>query len=235
MKKLLFIITIFYPLILSAESPQNMAIELKFGAYRPAVDDEFSDAFEEKPFEKIFGSGGSLLSQFEIDYQFFSAFGSLALGGTFGYTRSKGNCLTPDGKKSKDTTSLSIIPLGVLFVYRFDLLQKNFDIPFVPFVKGGINYYIWWIKDAVGDVSKYKDGKEVEGEGGTFGGSFSFGLDFLLDFLAPKMAQTFDVEIGVNNTYLFFEYLMAYVDDFGNEKSIILSDKTFLFGIAFEF
>jgi hypothetical protein len=49
------------------------------------------------------------------------------------------------------------------------------------------------------------------------------------------MAQTFDVEMGVNTTLLFAEYVFSWIDDFGSKKSWDLGSRTFLVGIAFEF
>jgi hypothetical protein len=223
----------------SAESPRNMMLEIKFGPYSPDLDKEFQGA---TPYKDIFGSGARLMTRLQLDYEFFTDVGILAVGGSLGFFQAKGSGLKagaslPDGstelEKSGDSTKFNILPLSLDLIYRFDYLWQRFHVPLVPWVKGGLDYYVWWITNGVGKIAKSEDGSS--GRGGTFGGHVSFGLGFVLDSLAPGMAQTFDVEIGVNTTILFAEYQLNWIDDFGSSKSFNLSDWNFLAGIAFEF
>lgn len=214
-----------------AESPRDMLLEVKFGPFRPSIDSEFGAGVH--PYKDIMGGGSVLMTQIEYEYEFYNRVGVVALGATFGYARDKGTARLADGKPSNDSTTFHLIPLSLSAVYRFDYLAQNYRIPLVPHLKAGFDYYIWWITNAVGDVSRAKDGSV--GQGGTFGGHVTFGLAFHMDFLSPDMAQTFDADLGVNNTYLFAEYVMSWVNDFGSSKSFNLSSRTFLFGIAFEF
>lgn len=76
-----------------AASPQHFALDIKLGPYRPALDDNarlggrtpFSDLFGER--DDLAGAAPSrgLLTQGEIDYQFFHGFGTLAVGLSAGY------------------------------------------------------------------------------------------------------------------------------------------------------
>jgi hypothetical protein len=60
-------------------------------------------------------------------------------------------------------------------------------------------------------------------------------LHLLLDFLAPEMATGFDLDAGVNSSYLLIEYTVMKVDDFGDKNSIRLGKDGFLsFGLALE-
>ncbi|MBM4386352.1 MAG: hypothetical protein FJ088_01355 [Deltaproteobacteria bacterium] len=226
---------------LYAESPQNMAIEIKFGPYLPDMDSEFSglkvSGKNVAPFKEMFGNSPFLMSQIEFDYQFFHGFGSIGLGFGIGYSYLHGNGLMKNGEKSTDSTAINILPLNLSLVYRFDVLAKRFSFPFVIYGKGGFDYLIWWITDGVGNVSSYEDssGKAFKGSGGTFGAHATAGVSLLLDLFAPSMAQTFDIELGVNNSYLFAEAIFMFVDDFGKDNSFNFSDNTFLFGMAFEF
>lgn len=217
-----------------AETSRDMALELKFGMLRPGIDNEFKSA---TPYTDIFGDGSMFLTRVELDYQIFQKFGSIAIGGTIGFARESGNGLMKSGEKSKDKTKFHLIPLSASLVYRFDYLAQRYNIPLVPHLKGGFDYYIWWITNGVGKVPQYTDskGKTSEGRGGTFGFHATFGLSFLMDFLSPDMATTFDADVGVNNTYLFAEYDMSWINDFGSSKSFDLSSRSFMFGIAFEF
>ena len=223
------------PAIAAAESPRDMLFELKFGFYRPSIDSEFSNGAT--PYRDIFGGGNLLLTKLEWDYEIFKDLGVIAIGGTIGFGRDSGNGLLRSGEKSKDSNKFYLIPLSFDVIYRFDWLAQKHGIPFVPIIKGGFDYYIWWISNGVGKVPKYtnEDGRSFEGRGGTFGGHVGFGLAFLMDWLAQDMATVFDSDVGVNNTYLFAEYMMSWVDDFGSSRSLDLSSKVIQFGIAFEF
>ncbi len=214
-----------------AESPRDMVLEIKFGPFRPSVDSEFGG--KASPYKDVMGGGSVLMSQVEYQYEFYNRVGVVAVGASLGYARDQGTARLSDGQESNDSTTFHLVPLSLSAVYRFDYLAQNFRVPLVPHVKAGFDYYLWWITDAVGQVARSKDG--AVGQGGTFGGHVTVGLAFHMDFLSPDMAQTFDADVGVNNTYLFAEYVMSWVNDFGSSRSLDLSSRTFLFGIAFEF
>lgn len=213
-----------------AESPRNFMVEVKFGPFRPDVDKEFST---KRPWNDTFGGGQNLMSQLEVDYEVFTKVGIIAVGGTFGYSLSEGHGLLANGTKSSDLTKFNLIPLSLALIYRFDYLAHRFSIPFVPVVKGGLDAWFWWSTNGQGKISKAADG--TTGRGLTFGGHVSVGLMFLLDAVAPMMAQTFDAELGVNNSYLFAEYTWNFMDDFGSRKSFNLSSRNFMAGLAIEF
>jgi len=223
-----------------AESDRTMLLELKFGPYYPDIDKEFQS---KRPFKQAFGSSQRLLTRLEFDYEFFTGFGVASVGFSAGYAQFAGKGLiasSEDGSsassglvKSEDSTKMHVLPLSLDLIYRFDWLSQRHKVPFVPYAKGGIDCYVWWVTNGVGDVVRSDDG--ARGRGATFGGHLALGLSFVLDSLAPMMAQTFDVEMGVNNTMLFAEYVFSWVDDFGSSKSWDLGSRTFLAGLAFEF
>ncbi len=217
------------------ESPRTMMVELKFAPFRPSLDSEF--AAGQTPFEDNFGGSDFLLTRLEIDYQFLQAYGSLAAAGTIGYSGLSGHGILADGVESTDASKIHVLPLSLDAVYRMDIPAIRFGVPFVPYVKAGLDYYLWWITNGVGKVPNVtvNSGRAYEGKGGTWGGHVVFGVSFLLDVLAPDMAQIFDVDVGVNNTYIFAEYAMSWVDDFGSASSFDFSSKIFQFGVAFEF
>lgn len=92
----------------------------------------------------------------------------------------------------------------------------------------------WWVKDGSGEIAKADDGSK--GYGGTFGFHVVAGLAFVLDWLAPDMEKAFDVEWGINTSYIFAEYMYAQIDNFGASGAMDLTDKaTFHIGIGLEF
>ena len=219
---------------MAEDSPQNLALELRIGPYNPQIDDEFSGGT--KPFKSTFGDKSALLFGPELDVQIWHGFGSLGLFGAAMYGWVSGKGLDESGAKSSDKTTLSMVPLVGGVVYRFDVLSKRFRIPLVVSLKGGVDYTIWWIRDGVDSIARYKNssGKSMPGYGGTWGLHWSAGLHLLLDFFEPHTAKVFDNEMGVNNSYLFIEYVGYWVDDFGSKKSFNLSHNGVAFGLAFE-
>ncbi len=219
--------------VLAQETPQNMAAEIRFGFYKPNMDGEFSG---NGPYESSFGKDSMLMFSGELDWQFWRPFGSLGVFGTAGYSWVKGKGLLEEGTKSSDETKLKMVPLDMGLVYRFDVLAKKYEIPFVLALKGGLTYAFWWMTDGQGDTSSWTSagGNEIEGTGGTWGLNGAVALHLHLDIFEPHTAKIFDNELGVNNSYLFIEYGVHWLNDFASSKSLDLTDHGLTFGLAFE-
>ncbi len=249
------------------ESSQRFAFELKFGPYSPNIDAS-PGLNGNKPFADLFppDSGksrppGRLLTQAEFDYQFLHKwYGNFAIGNTVGFYRrtthsfaynmvpgnpmqacsTNPNDTTNQCSRSGDTTALNIVPLSIMGVYRFDYLARRWKIPFVPYFKIGIAYYVWWIENGGGSfsIAQYTPPGTTSsqgGWGGTFGWVMNPGGAFLLDVLDPTAARVIDAELGINHSYLFCEFHYADITGFGAANKMNLSDTTLNAGIAFEF
>ena len=205
-------------------TPQNFALEIKFGPYIPDVDSEFSNGAT--PYADTFGDDYLLLSLFQFDWEFLRIpGGTLAVGVSSGFMQAIGPALTPDGRESGEQTVLNIVPIYYSATYRFDLFAEKWGVPLIPYLKAGLNTYFWWVLNAGGTAEW----------GWTPGWHFTPGLLFQLDFMEPGAARSFDSSVGVNHSYLMIELLWAGADGFGRGKSMILSDLTFTAGLAFEF
>ena len=217
-------------------SPQWFAAEFKLGPYKPSIDSEFSG---DGPYARIF-DGGGLMLRWEFDVQVWHGFGSLGIGVVGGYFRRSAQAFIDDGgggtssgtERSGGETSIMLVPISVLAVYRFDVLANRWHIPVVPFVKFGVNYTLWWIFNGSGDVASV-DGDKARG--GSWGLAFNAGLELQLDFLEPGAAKTLDAEVGINHTYLFFEFAYTGADGFGAAGKLDVGDATWQAGLAFEF
>lgn len=210
----------------------NSAFELRLGPYVPAIDNEFGD---DGAYEKYFGSKTPLMLELEYDRQFWRGVGSLGASFSAGMSSVKGTSRTVDDESSTDRTRLRLVPLRIGAVYRFDYLQTRFNVPLVLAAKFGFDYYLWFASSTGGISDAPSDGGVRKGSGGTAGFHGAIALHFLLDFLAPNMASGFQANVGVDNTYLFAELMVARVNDFGSKSSWNLSDTTAMFGMAFEF
>ena len=212
-------------------SPQNFAFELRFGPYRPDIDSEFSNG--RTPYKDFFG-GRKLMSQIELDYQFFHRVGSLAVGAGVGYFSATAHSPASDGSGSTaDTSNLQIIPFSLSAVYRFDYLYERRQVPLVPYGKLGLDYGLWRVNDGNDQIAV--DARGGHARGGVLGWHAAAGLSLVLDFLDPDAARAFDDELGVNHTHLFVEFSHADISGLGEANKIHLGDTTWSLGILFEF
>jgi hypothetical protein len=248
------------------QSSQWFAFELKFGGYTPHIDDS-PGLNGATPFSDLYNPQGvkgqppeRLLTSIEFDTQFWHKVGSLGIGTSVGYYRRTTHSFEYPGGgqpvvinnkiigctvgvncvRSGDETALNIIPLEAMLVYRFDYLMLRYRVPFVPYVKLGLAYYIWVIENGggAGSVSSwtFPNGKQADaGYGGTFGWVLNPGLAFQLDVIDPAVARTMDAELGINHSYVFAELHWANIDGFGASNKMVLSDLSWNVGLAFEF
>lgn len=224
-------------------SPQAFAAHLKFGPYRPAVDEQFGNG--RAPYREVFGDDSSLLMQIQFDWQAVpTPVGPLGVGLLYGFFSESAHSLTADGRSQADETSLRAHTLAGLLVFRFDLLARHTPVPLVPYAQIGLDYYIWWVTEGDGSVANCPencpfddDPQNVKARGGAWGWQASPGIALLLDVFDPRAAKVLDSEMGINHSYAFFELLLADVDNFGDKEgnTLHLGDRTWMAGLAFEF
>lgn len=212
----------------SAESPVSGSLDLKMGAYYPAIDDEFGG---DGPYAQAFGSESRFYTEFELGFYFWQGFGKLGTSYHLGFSSATGNAVTVDGSESADETSFSVIPNRLSLMYRFDVLKEEFNVPLALVGKAGLDYVLWYSEGGDGETSVV-DGDSASG--GKWGYHGAVSLQFLLDVVDPASAATFDMNWGINNSYLFAEYMMSNVDGFGAE-GLDLSDNMWMFGLSLEF
>lgn len=222
-------------------SPKHFALELRFAPYAPDVDAEFNGA--KTPHQRYFGKDRRLMFQLELDYQFFTRFGSAALGVSAGYFRQKDKAFEIDpatgletGQRSGDDVTFSLYPTALMLVYRADQLWKFFGIPFVPYGKAGLSYTIWSVYDANDKVTTAGSVKKSgRGRGGTRGWQAAAGVSLVLDFIDPGSARALDSETGINHTHLFIEWNKYAISGLGQSNRLNVGDTTWTAGLMFEF
>jgi len=212
-------------------SPQYGAFELKFGPYRPNVDDE--PGLSGSPYADMFGSNESMfLTELELDWQFFRIIDiSFGVGGSFGFMQEYARSQTVSGAKSNDYTVLNVMPFGLLGIIRVDAIADELGVPLIFYFKGGLSWYLWWILGA----------GETQESGGTLGWQIRPGIALRLDSFDKMSARTFDNETGVNHSFIFFEFVYAMVEGLGQKDHMYLSPMnlgshgTFMAGLGIEF
>lgn len=211
-----------------ADSSISGVAEIKLGGYYPSIDDEFGGS---GPFSQYFGTDSLWYFETEWDFYVWDRFGKLGFGLHLGWASVDGNVRDDSGATLPGETTFRVIPIRASAVYRYDYSALHHDIPLVPVFKLGLDYVFWRAKDSAGDTSTASG---INAVGGTMGFHGALGLHFLLDVIDPASAAYLDLSWGVNNSYLFAEYMVTKIDDFGG-ASLDLSDNMLLFGLAFEF
>lgn len=220
----------------SYETPQHFALELRVGPYRPNVDDQFPAA---KPFETTFGDDRRVAIGAELDWQMLRIpyLGTIGPGLAWNYTKMSANAkLQASGAPSAETTSLMIMPMYAVGVLRLDVFSRELGIPLVPYGKAGVGYALWSASNDLG-TSRWTDPATREttlGRGHTWGTHLAAGLMLQLDPFDRAAAAQLDQNIGVNHSYLFFEWMNARLDGFGDSSSMRVGASTWVTGLAFE-
>ena len=237
-------------------SERSMMLEFRGGFSTPNIDAGLAGG---SPYADTFGDSPMTSMGVHADYQLWQDVGSIAIGVGATYSWVSGKAQASDGSESSDDTTLNIVPLQAQLIYRFDYLAIHNNFPVVPYLKIGLTAAVWWATNGKGEIASgwstaQKDAlandpdfdadaaEPYVARGVTFGWHAGGGIQFLLDFITPDIAQTFDYEVGVNNTYLFAEVMYNDVKDFqhkglglGNPDSIVLDSIGFSAGLMFEF
>jgi hypothetical protein len=215
------------------DSPQHFALELRFSPYSPVIDEEPALAGR-TPYNSTFGDGDRVLVGLEFDWQVLRIphFGTLGPGLSASYTTMSSFAkLRSTGKPSAEETKLQIWPIYGLAVLRIDALPRELRIPVVPYGKAGVGWAGWRASGPNGTASA----SGAEGKGQSWGTHFAAGVALQLDVFERSAARGLDEATGINHTYLFGEYYWSNLDGFGSNKALRVGDRTFAFGLAFEF
>ncbi len=211
------------------ESGREAAFELRFGPYRPQVDNEVAGT----PFKDTFGGGNRWLIGIEVDWQALRIphFGSFGPGVGWGYTHFGADALLSNGtgQRSDQRTTLSIMPMYLVGVLRVDVLAQETPVPLAGYAKAGFGYALWWAGD--GDGTAHGDDGTL-GRGASYGPQFALGGMLLLDALDPTAAVELDNATGVNNSYFFVEWYLSQLGTSGNQMQV--GTNTFMLGLCLE-
>jgi hypothetical protein len=212
------------------ESPQNWAFELRFGSYRPRVDEEFEGGAA--PFKQVFGDKGRFLFGFELDWQALRIpyVGTLGPGFGWGYTSMSSPAkLSGTDTNSAESTKLWIMPMHLVAVLRIDVLPREVSIPLVPYGKVGMGYALWKASNELG-ASNFEG---TLGKGSSYGLHYAVGAALQLDFLDSSATQQLDNSVGINHAYAYFELVWS---DLGGMRDgqMHVGTKSWVTGLAFE-
>jgi hypothetical protein len=232
----------------------GLAFSFKGGPYLPAIANQTlkGDPGEQTSFSSTFaeerdadrnptrGADENALYTLGMDIQLFRSFGTAGIGGSFGFMQFIGRGVFP-GKDdvSFDTTVFNLMPLSLTAFYRFDWLSDRIAIPFVPYVRGGLAYDIWWITNGRGHVSRWQgadkttSSDDVVGRGGKLGFTGTLGMSILLNIFEPDASKSLFETTSIRGTYFFAEWQVDQVQGIP-KKGFDLSDSTWNLGLYLE-
>jgi hypothetical protein len=214
-------------------SPKYFTTQVTFGPYRPDVDSEFNTG--RTPYAGYFGNDRHLLIQVEGAYEIYQKVGTVSVGLSAGYFSVSGPAPTADrsGMNSADKSTLTVVPVSLSAIYRFDYYLVRDDFPLVPHAKVGLDWDYWQITDGNGQIAM--DSMGGHARGGTLGWHAAVGLAFVIDRLDPDAAKAFDTDLGVNHSALVFEYGHYDISGLGESNRLHVGDTTWTLGLLFEF
>jgi hypothetical protein len=217
-----------------AETPQNVAVEIRVGRYIPAIDGELDG--RATPYQTMFGTDNRYSVGLEVDWQALRIplLGTLGPGLAFQYTKHNASGFVTSSlgqeapMRSGEDTSLVIFPMYAVAVLRADYLARETPIPLVPYAKAGIGVAIWTTSGGAGTSNV----QGTSGSGLSYGPQFALGGALLLDAFDAKAAKDMDQNTGVNNSYFFLEW---YVSHLGiTESQMRVGTNTWVLGVALE-
>jgi hypothetical protein len=218
----------------AGRSSQNFAMEVRVALYNPKVDSDPS-LHGNDPYAQSFGDSQRYEVAAEFDWQALRIphLGTLGPGVGIGYTKSSAIAPRADGGQppSEETTSLQIFPMYAVAVLRIDVLMREAHVPFVPYAKAGLGYALWRASNTAGTSSQHG----LLGEGHTFGTQLAAGMAFSLGVIDPNSSRQLDESTGINNTYVFAEYMMSDLSGIGQTHALWVGTNSIVFGLAFEF
>lgn len=244
------------------EHPGSFAAELRFGPYWPQVDNEFDSA--PGPYEKVFDNDPQFYFGLEADWLPLRIpyVGAIGPGIGWGFTSASGRSLATDdapveepvegedAPEIEEDATLTIMPMHVSVVARFDELMLRTGIPIVPYAKFGLGFATWSASNPTGasivgpgctasDAEKSSDEREAKGcvigSDTTWGFHMALGGAISLNWIEPRSANNLYESVGIGHLYIFGEWMNAMLNGIGSRQQMRVGSSTFVTGLAADF
>ncbi|CAN5912988.1 hypothetical protein BH11MYX2_BH11MYX2_25500 [soil metagenome] len=222
-------------------------IGLRLGPYTPQIDSQLG-ANGTGPYKQMFG-GYRVIPMLDIDRIVWSGFGQLGFGGSIGYMQKTAHAFTegssPDDvnrmRTPGNSNTFRLLPLQATAVYRFTVLDDLYGIPVVPYLRGGLAYYLWMVRTngstskaciGGGETSTCDGGEKALGA--TLGVTGAIGIAFRAERIDSSTALSMR-QSGLEHAGFYAELNFAKVDGFGSDSKLSVGDNTWFVGANFEF
>ncbi|HEY1552671.1 MAG TPA: MXAN_2562 family outer membrane beta-barrel protein [Kofleriaceae bacterium] len=211
------------------------------GPYTPAIDSQSTqrNTAGQGPYQAMFG-GYEIMPMLTVDRYLWSGFGDLGVGLSISYMGKSANAYVipsdpsdPNRPRSPgDTTAFRLIPVQLTALYRFSVLDDNYGIPIVPYVRGGFGYYVWWSTiDGRLSTDDMVSGKALGASAGLVG---AVGIAIRAERIDSQAARSMR-ESGIQHAGFFAEINAGWIDGFGHSTKLDVGATTWFAGIELEF
>jgi hypothetical protein len=257
---------------LDAAGDVKWHVGIRVGPYTPDIDLQFplNPTTGKGPYEAMFGTYYTdtdgdgvgdekhtkrvyqIMPMLDVDRIVWRGFGHLGVGGSLGYMQKTAYAYANGTNESqpmraRETSgenTFRLIPLAATLTYRLTYLDDRWGIPVIPYVRGGLSYYVWWMKGPTGDLSKVCDAVDPEdgmtctdedkAYGGTLGVQVSAGIAIRAERIDRDAARSMR-NSGIQHAGFYGEVFWGRVDGFGSETKLWVGDTTWFAGANFEF
>ena len=223
-------------------TPAKWKVAIRVGPYTPQIDSQSTtrNSAGQGPYQAMFG-GYSIMPMIDVDRFLWSGFGQLGVGISVGYLGKSANAFVIPSDPSDpmrprspgDTTAFRLIPLQITALYRFSVLDDDYGIPVVPYVRGGVGYYVWW-STIDGHLSSDPMDINNKSDGASAGLVGTVGLAVRAERIDAAAARAMR-ESGIEHAGFFAEINAGWVDGFGKATKLDVGDTTWFAGAEFEF
>ncbi len=222
-------------------SPPKWHVAIGIGPYVPAIDSQntFRNSAGQGPYQAMFG-GYTVMPMLTVDRFLWTGFGQLGVGASIGYMGKSANAFVipsdpsdPNRPRSPgDTTAFRMIPLQITATYRLSVLDDDYGIPIVPYVRGGFGYYTWWSTiDGNLSTDSMVSGKAIGASAGLVG---AFGISIRAERIDAAAARSMR-ESGIAHAGFYAEVNAGWIDGFGHVTKLDVGDTTWFAGLELEF
>ncbi|MBL0212617.1 MAG: hypothetical protein IPQ07_01900 [Myxococcales bacterium] len=218
---------------------------IRVGPYVPDIDKQFG--MDPGPYKEMYG-GYRVMPMLDVHRIIWRGFGQVGVGGSLGYMQKTANSWadgsTPGDpmrpRSPGDETTFRLIPFELTAIYRLTWFDDQYGVPVVPYVRGGLAYYMWWVRTNGHTASACWDGTSTAGcdadkaLGASLGVTGAIGLAIRAERIdggaATSMRQS-----GIQHAGFYGELSLAKVDGFGSDTKLSVGDATWFAGVDFEF
>lgn len=219
---------------------------IRVGPYVPDIDKQLGQ--NPGPYEQMFG-GYRILPMLDVDRILWTGFGQVGVGASIGYMQKTARAFAtgsdpapPEPLRDPNAkNTFRLIPFALTATYRFTWFDDNYGVPLVPYVRGGLSYYVWWVKAPNGNFARVcSDGgmepncDQNKALGGSLGVQGSIGLAIRAERIDAAAAMSMR-NSGIEHAGIYGELSLAKVDGFGSDKKLSVGDRTWFAGVDFEF
>lgn len=219
---------------------------IRIGPYVPDVDSQTGGT--PGPYAQMFG-GYHMLPMLDVDRILWTGFGQLGVGGSIGYWQKTARPFVDNSdpndpnrpRQAGNKTAFRLVPLELSATYRLTMLDDDYGIPVVPYVRGGLAYYVWWITAPNGNYARVcSDGgmepncAQNKALGASLGLQGAIGLAIRAERIDASAAMSMR-NSGIQHAGIYGELSVAKVDGFGSDSKLSVGDTTWFAGVDFEF